>query len=98
MIYIYLCLLISNLQCSKFIPKQNPPIYIKQIGNFVCINNFFSKNLQNQMKILDIIPKPWTFVRQENNIIIYKPISTEHQEALIEILNTYGLECWVSYA
>ncbi|QEK38390.1 hypothetical protein [Candidatus Cytomitobacter primus] len=67
-------------------------------GNFICITNFMSKNIKKQVKILDTIPKPWTFVNiSSKKIVIYIPAERNHED-FMEILTTYGFECWSTYA
>ncbi len=99
-VFVLILCFLSNLECRRFIPTQKTQlIHGEKMGSFICISNFFARNIDEQVKILKMIPKPWTFVKMDSEILIYKPLSEKkQQDGLIEMLSAYGLECWSSYA
>lgn len=62
-------------------------------GCYIKITNFFRYNINKQVKILSLIPKPWTLqnIYNSKDITIYKP-SNDYNESLISMLSSYNLE------
>ncbi|QEK37877.1 hypothetical protein FZC35_00560 [Candidatus Cytomitobacter indipagum] len=64
---------------------------------FIFISNIGRKSLIQQVKIMNLIPKPWTIARKSNgNMLIYMPV--RNANAMMEILLSNKLECWSTYA